>query len=434
MAGALEVHAAGLDDALIPGLSFTNRNTASYVTSRRSTSFQPVSGGVFSPSNLRIIRFSLQDCDGQWLDGSTLRLAFVVSNIGTQSLVPIAHTPGAMFARLRVLAGGVEVADIAEYGRTFQMFGNFLSAERRREDMIEGWGGELPTTDAQTQHMALSDWSKPASIAAGKKKRVLTQLLCPFFNNGKMLPLSLLGGLTLELEIGGLNNAFDIPGTSTNSWEILQPEILCDCIGLDPSLSSSFASHLLAGKTLPISYSNIFTMQTSLSTTTAVSIPISRGFSRLNQVYVTFTANKTTSPNDPSHPVVDFYGPLGVQAQSTDNDQFQASYQLGSVKGPVYNIRSIGECFYHLRKTLIMADGNEAMGITALEYAYDKFVLAFSFEKAMGTGAVHSGANTLAGQLLYLQLEGCGNATSAHITCAYDCVLSLTSGGNELAF
>ena len=61
-------------------------------------------------------------------------------------------------------------------------------------------------------------------------------------------------------------------------------------------------------------------------------------------------------------------------------------------------------------------------------------MLAFSFEKAMGTGAVHSGANTLAGQLLDLQLQGCGNATSAHITCAYDCVLSLTSGGNELAF
>ena len=59
MAGALEVHAAGLDDALFAGMSFTNRNTASYVTSRRSTSFQPVSGGVFSPSNLRIIRFRI---------------------------------------------------------------------------------------------------------------------------------------------------------------------------------------------------------------------------------------------------------------------------------------------------------------------------------------------------------------------------------------
>ena len=213
--------------------------------------------------------------------------------------------------------------------------------------MIEGWGCDMPTTDAQETHMALSDWSKPSAISAGKKRRVLTQLLCPFFNNGKMLPLSLLGGLTLELEIGSINDAFD-PGTGTNNWEILQPEILCDCIGLDPSLSSSFASHLLAGKTLPISYSNIFTMQTSLSTTTAVSIPISRGFSRLNQVYVTFTAAKATAPNDPSHPVVDFYGPLGTQAQSTDTDKFQASYQLGSVKGPVYNIRSIGECFYHL--------------------------------------------------------------------------------------
>ena len=120
MAGALEVHAAGLDDALFAGMSFTNRNTASYVTGRRSTAFAPVSGGVCSPSNLRIMQFSMQDCNGQWLDGSTLRLDFVLSNTGTQPLYPITNSPASMFARLRVLAGGVEVTDIAEYGRAAQ--------------------------------------------------------------------------------------------------------------------------------------------------------------------------------------------------------------------------------------------------------------------------------------------------------------------------
>ena len=111
MAGALEIHATGLDNALIAGMSFTQRNTASYVMGRRSTAFQPVSGGTFSTSTLRIMRFSLQDTDGMWMDGSTLRLAFVLSNTGTQILHPFSNAPASMFTRLRVLVGGIEVAD-----------------------------------------------------------------------------------------------------------------------------------------------------------------------------------------------------------------------------------------------------------------------------------------------------------------------------------
>ena len=246
MAGALEVHAAGLDDALIPGLSFSNRNTASYVTSRRSTSFQPVSGGVFSPSNLRIIRFNIQDTDGQFLDGSTLRLALVLSNTGTHALQPACHAPSAMFSRLRLLAGGVEITDIASFGRTQQMFENFTSAERRRENYIEGWGSVLPTSADSITHMLISDYTQPATLKVGKKRRMLTQLLCPFLNNGKLIPLSLCGGLVLELELGGLDDAF-FQETGTN-WEIQQPEILVDVCGIDPSVSSSYASHLLSGK------------------------------------------------------------------------------------------------------------------------------------------------------------------------------------------
>ena len=427
MAGALEVHAAGLDDALFAGMSFTNRNTASYVTGRRSTAFQPVSGGVFAPSNLRIMRFSMQDCDGQWLDGSTLRLAFVLANTGTQTLTPNTNSPASMFARLRVLAGGVEVTDIAEYGRTHQMFSNLLPAARRTEDAIEGWGAIYATTDGLPLTVLSQNFS-PAPLAAGKKRRVLTQLLCPFFNNGKMLPLSLLGGITVELQLGDINDAFNKPlSGQVNSWEIQSAELLCDCLSLDPSLSSSFASHLLAGKTLPISYSNFFTFQTSITTASSVNIPCTRGFSRLNAVYITFTSKDSLG-------VSDFYSPLNGNSPTTDVDTFRASFQLGSMKQPTYDIRSIGECFYHLRKTLIMADGSESMGITFPEYSDNKFVLAFSFEKALGTGAVHSGANTLAGQLLYIMMQYCGDATTAHVVCHYDCVLSATSGGNELAF
>ena len=58
MAGSLDIHVSSLSDCLIAGMSFANRNTASYITGRKSTSFPTQSGGVFSSSQLRIMRFN----------------------------------------------------------------------------------------------------------------------------------------------------------------------------------------------------------------------------------------------------------------------------------------------------------------------------------------------------------------------------------------
>ena len=110
------------------------------------------------------------------------------------------------------------------------MFENFTSAERRRENMIEGWGSTLPGNDDQKLHMMLSDYSQPSVLLPGKKRGMLTQLLCPFFNNGKMIPLSLCGGLVLELELGAMDDAF-VSG-SVHNWEIQAPEILVDVCGI----------------------------------------------------------------------------------------------------------------------------------------------------------------------------------------------------------
>ena len=133
MAGSLETHVASIEDSLINGMSFGNRPTASYVTSQRSTSFQPVSGGVFAPNQLRIIRFSINDNDGSWLDASTLRLDFVLSNTsGATVMYPNTHSPASLFRRLRVLAGGVEIADTQDYGRVHQMFAQGTPDPQRR--------------------------------------------------------------------------------------------------------------------------------------------------------------------------------------------------------------------------------------------------------------------------------------------------------------
>ena len=131
MAGSLDIHIASLEDSLIDGVSFANRATASYITGRKSTSFPTQSGGTFSPQNLLIMRFTLNDADGAWLDGSTIRLAFTLNNLGTSSLNPVTLSPASLFRRLRLICGGTEIFDLLSYGRCHELFTMQLPHERQ---------------------------------------------------------------------------------------------------------------------------------------------------------------------------------------------------------------------------------------------------------------------------------------------------------------
>ena len=118
---SLETHISGSEDKLIDSLSFAGRNTASYVTERRSCSFQPQSGGLFSPNGVRLLRFNLADQSG-WLVGDTVRLVMQIQNNTSNPLQPISDSPASMFRRMRIIANGsCVIEDIEEYSRVSQI-------------------------------------------------------------------------------------------------------------------------------------------------------------------------------------------------------------------------------------------------------------------------------------------------------------------------
>ena len=82
-----------------------------------------------------------------------------------------------------------------------------------------------------------------------------------------------------------------------------------------------------------------------------------------------------------------------------------------------------------------MTDGTDSFGMSFADYCNGKFIAAFSLDKAHGSGMVHTGANTMGGNMLVLNLQNLGtHVATCQIICHYDCVLSITSGGNKLAF
>ena len=62
----MEHHANSVDDALIGGLSYKLKASASYVTNRRSVSYFAQGGNDYKPSGVRVMKFHLTG--DQWMD------------------------------------------------------------------------------------------------------------------------------------------------------------------------------------------------------------------------------------------------------------------------------------------------------------------------------------------------------------------------------
>ena len=78
---SLETHIAGAEDALIDGLHFGNRLSASYIVERKASTFAPQTSADITPAGSRLLRFNLSDQSG-FLDGQTVRLIFKFTNTG----------------------------------------------------------------------------------------------------------------------------------------------------------------------------------------------------------------------------------------------------------------------------------------------------------------------------------------------------------------
>ena len=95
-----------------------------------------------------------------WLDPSTLRVQFTLTNNATgpgQKLRPLAG-PWAFFRRIRLLAGGVVCEDIDYSNRVTQMMHILQSEGSRRNDFCEGFGEEMSVYDGQNESKNAKNW------------------------------------------------------------------------------------------------------------------------------------------------------------------------------------------------------------------------------------------------------------------------------------
>ena len=137
----VEAMANGVEDKLIDGLSFKMQPGASYVVDRRSVTYHPQGSNIYKPNTgSKLIRILLPG--DNWLDPSTLRICFNVSNDEatiTRNLYVLGG-PLCFFRRLRILCAGQLVEDIDQYNRIHEMMTFLTASESRANQATEALG------------------------------------------------------------------------------------------------------------------------------------------------------------------------------------------------------------------------------------------------------------------------------------------------------
>ena len=428
----MEGVANSVEDKLIDGLSFKHKPGASYVTDRKSVTFHPSGSNFYSTNGTKLIKIVLTG--DQWLDPSTLRIMFDLSNTSgvTQRKLRPLGGPHSFFRRMRILCGGQVIEDIDSYNRVHEMLRILKAQDANINADAEGFGQQYDKY--QTLDTTTLDGILPSEFHT-----VLFKPCCGLFNQPKMLPIRYCP-VTIELELVNdpnepiVNdsspgaNGFDPSSTTdantSTSWALQNVQIKCDMVTLDNQLDNSYAQALLNGTRLPINYQTyISQMQSILSGTNGqqkVRLNVTRALTRLKNVFITLN-NDVPSGN--LNDVVkykswnSFYSPYESYAGATLNSfdkrgEFEAMVQVGSKKFPETEIRSHQEAYYQLRKTLGSHDQHNSIDITQHEYKTRKFVLGFDMEKVLEAG--FTGINTRQGDIMSVTFNHNQNENGAN--------------------
>jgi len=395
------------EDQLIDGLSFKLGNSASYITDRKSVSFQATGSNVYTGNGTgtKVIKFQLNS-DG-WVDPSTVRVMFsLVNNGAAAELLRTLQGPHSFFRRLRISAGGALLEDISDYNKVHQMFEVLTSVHNRDNDDIEGFGHRSDTVVPGTAHTTVT----LPGIAGQSSQTVGFKLCSGVFNQPKLIPLKYCP-LTIELEL--VTNHLDpivdpataagflTTDTSTN-WQISDVQVKCDIVTLDNTLQNNYDSHLLSGKTLPINY-NTYITQSQVVSGKDVSVNMSRAITRLKSIFVTLYRANSTEAQDKEW--LNFYHPMEVVGSYSKAHELEFQVQIGARIFPEYPIRSLSESYTQLKKAVgILGSNFHSLSITPTQYRNQHFIVGIDTEKTLG--ASWTGINTRSGDLLTVKMKG----------------------------
>ena len=220
-------------------------------------------------------------------------------------------------------------------------------------------------------------------------------------------------------------------GNTSTSWEINNVIIRADVITLDNTVDNNITKHLLEGQSLKLIVPQYHTITQTFNTGGGeINMNIVKSASKLTNAFITLYRTPRNFERYSNY-LVDGYvhkrwnyfynpmingeindGPLAETLPLQEGKGFADSsraltyqLQIASKKYPEFEVSSLSEAFYFLRRTLhyMNADQN-SLNISYKQYRSNKFVMAFSFEKMADVN--FTGTNTKMGSLITFKLKG----------------------------
>ena len=220
-------------------------------------------------------------------------------------------------------------------------------------------------------------------------------------------------------------------GNTSTSWEINNVIIRADVITLDNTVDNNITKHLLEGQSLKLIVPQFHTITQTFNTGGGeINMNIVKSASKLTNAFITLYRQPRGGEVYANYLVDNyvykrwnyFYNPMingqindggdpeniPAQAGKGFSDSSRAlAYQLQvqSKKFPEFEVQSLSEAFYFLRRTLHLMNADQnSVNISYRQFRENKFVMAFSFEKMPDVN--FTGINTKMGSLITFKVKG----------------------------
>ena len=220
-------------------------------------------------------------------------------------------------------------------------------------------------------------------------------------------------------------------GNTSVSWEINNVIIRAEVITLDNTVDNNITKHLLEGQSLKLIVPQYHTITQTLNAGGGeINMNIVKSASKLSNAFITLYRTPRQGSRYgyflPSNYIYKrwnyFYnpmvnaeindGPLADTLPAQEGKGFQdysrnLSWQLqvGNKKWPEFEVQSLSEAFYFLRRTLHYHNYDQnSLNISYKQYRENKYIIAVSFEKMADVN--FTSINTKMGSLITFKIKG----------------------------
>ena len=416
-----------------PTLSFKLGKSSDVIKERRSMKIAVEQGAAKYEQN-DTIRFKI---GGDFIDSESLYFtceyeqsvinggsADVTGGVASDGKCRPPNGIAGLIQEVRIRSGtGVELETIRHQNLLHHVLINYSHTPNHMNTIHQMAGGGAKTMNDSTgevDHVA----TRPMGEAAATKETFSFHIVSGLLNCGKLLPVSMLRGLVIELVLDTNANVLCAANGATPTYEITNPKICYDNIVVSESYRKSLLMFVAQNQYIPIGFTS-YAHQQNQHNSDAQTLQFDRSVSRLKDVISVFRA--ASKVNDADIDSLETYAQL-------KNAGGNWRYMIGSQSYPVSGVEHPAEAYREALKVFGRHKNCECGNVSFAQFKNGLGIIATDLEKSIGVFG--SGEKTAANPSLSLVLNNVFEtpATSAatNMVCDHfmhhECLLRISNG------